>query len=88
MSAASYAWAKIINYLEEQLTSTVVSSFFEDTEVMEITEDKVILYTPNEFHKSIIERRYAAYVEDALKELFNSNAKVQVFGDKERDEYL
>ena len=87
MSAASYAWAKIINYLEEQLTSTVVSSFFEDTEVLEMTDEKVILYTPNEFHQSIIQRRYSGHIEDALKELFDSSAKVVVFGEKEKDEY-
>ena len=87
MSAASYAWAKIINYLEEQLTSTVVSSFFEDTEVLEMTDEKVILYTPNEFHQSIIQRRYAAHIEDALKELFDSDAKVVVFGEKEKEEH-
>ena len=87
MSAASYAWAKVINYLEEHLTSTVVSSCFEDTEVIEMTEEELILYTPNEFHVSMIQRRYAAYVEDALKELFNSDAKVVVFGEKELEDY-
>ena len=83
MSAASYAWAKIINYLEKQLTSTVVSSCFEDTDILEMTDEKVILYTPNEFHQSMIQRRYAPHVEDARNELFNSAAKVVVFGDKE-----
>ena len=87
MSAASYAWAKVINYLEEHLTSTVVSSCFEDTEVIEMTEEKLVLYTPNEFHVSMIQRRYAAYVEDALKELFNSDAKVVVLGEKELEDY-
>ncbi|MBE6976401.1 MAG: chromosomal replication initiator protein DnaA [Ruminococcaceae bacterium] len=87
MSAASYAWAKVINYLEEHLTSTVVSSCFEDTEVIEMTEEKLVLFTPNEFHVSMIQRRYAAYVEDALKELFNSDAKVEVLGEKELEDY-
>ena len=87
MSTASYAWAKIINYLEEQFTSTVISSFFEETEVLEMDEEKLILFTPNEFHQSIIQRRYSAHIQDALKELFDSNAKVKIFGTKERDEY-
>ena len=78
MRAAAYTWAKIINYLEEHLTSTVIAPFFEDIEVIELTEEKLILYTPNDFHVSMIQRRYAAYIEDALKELFNSDAKVVV----------
>ena len=87
MSAASYAWAKIINYLEAQLTSTVVSSCFEDTDILEMTDEKVILYTPNEFHQSMIQRRYTDYIKDALKELFNSNAEVVVYGEKEMEEH-
>ena len=87
MSAASYAWAKVINYLEEHLTSTVVKTCFEDTEIIEMTDEKVILHTPNEFHVSMIRNRFATFVEDALKELFNSDAKVVVLGEKELEEY-
>ena len=87
MSAASYAWAKIINYLEEHLTSTVVSYCFEDTEVIEMNEEKLIIYTPNEFLQSMIQTRYIAFLQDALKELFNSDAKVVVMGEKELQDY-
>ncbi|MBE6959380.1 MAG: chromosomal replication initiator protein DnaA [Ruminococcaceae bacterium] len=87
MSTASYAWAKIILYLEEQFTSTVISSFFEETEVLEMDNEKLILFTPNEFHQGIIQRRYTAHIQDALKELFDSDAKVMVFGEKEKEEY-
>ena len=31
----------------------------------------------------MIRRRYTSYIEDALKEVFNSNAKLIVFGDEE-----
>ena len=87
MSTASYAWAKIINYLENQFTSTVISSFFEEAEVLEMNEEKLILFTPNEFQQSIIQRRYSAHISDALKELFDSDAKVMIFGEKEKEEY-
>ena len=87
MSAASYAWAKIINYLEEHLTSTVVSSCFEDTEVIKLTDEELVLYSPNEFHVSMIRTRYCTFLRDALKELFNSDAKLVVLDEKDMKEY-
>ncbi len=87
MSAASYAWAKVINYLEEHLTSTVVSTCFEDTEVISFTDEELILYSPNEFHVSMIRTRYCTFLRDALKDLFDSNAKITVFGEKELEDY-
>ena len=87
MSAASYTWAKVINYLEDQLTSIIVSNCFEDVEVLEMTDEQVILYTPHEFNKEMVERRYVKYIQDALKDLFDTEPAILVFGDKELEAY-
>ena len=87
MYSAAYVWAKILNYLEDRLTSAGINAWFVDADIVELTEDKLILHTPNEFNRDIIQRRCASYIQDALKEIFNSDAKVVVFGDKELDEY-
>ena len=34
MFAAAYVWAKIINYLEEKITPTMVSAWLDDAEVV------------------------------------------------------
>ena len=83
MYSSAYVWAKILIYLEERLTSIVVSSAFDDAEVVELNEEHLILYSSNEFRREVISRRYAIIIEDALKEIFNSNAKLIVFGDEE-----
>ena len=83
MSAASYTWAKVINYLEDQLTSTVVSACFAEIEIVEMSDDQMILYTPHEFHKEMVERRYVKYIRDAMKDLFEIDPNILVFGDKE-----
>ena len=87
MYAAAYVWAKIINYLEERLTSSVVSAWFVDAEVVELTDEHLIIYTPNEFNLEMIRRRCPTYVQDALKEIFDSNAKFLVYGDAEMQAY-
>ena len=83
MYSSAYVWAKILIYLEERLTSTMVSASFDDAEVIELNEQHLILYSASDFRREVISRRYASIIEDALKEIFNSDAKLIVFGDEE-----
>ena len=87
MYASAYVWAKIINYLEERLSAVTVSAWFDDAEVLELNEEHLILYSPSDFRREIIRRRCTDYIQDALKEIFNSDAKLMVFGDNELQAY-
>ena len=83
MYSSDYVWAKIINYLEENLTAATASSFFDDAKVIELTDEQLILYSPSDFRGDIIRRRFTGHIQDALKEIFGSNAKLVVYGDEE-----
>ena len=85
MFSSAFVWAKVLSYMEERLGDIAVSTWFDDAEVIELTEDHLILYTPSAFRQEIIRNRCTDYVQDALKEVFNSNAKLIVYGDKELD---
>jgi len=87
MYSSAYVWAKIISYLEEHLSSTTVSAWFDDAQVVDLTEESLIIYAPNEFRREMISRRCAPYIQDALKELFDSNAKLKVLDDNEMEQY-
>ena len=87
MYASAYVWAKIINYLEERLTSVTVSAWFDDAEVVELNEQQLIIYSASDFRREVICRRCTEYIQDALKEIFNSDAKLVVFGDEELKAY-
>ena len=81
MYASAYVWAKIIGYLEERLTPVVVSTTFVDTEVIELNDDALILYSPSEFHRENIRTRFASYIQDALRENFDSTATLVIMDD-------
>ena len=87
MYSNSYVWAKIIRYLEEHLTAATTAGYFDDIEVIELTEEQLIIHTPTAFRRDIIRRRFAAFIQDALKEIFHSDAKVLVFSDEDLDAY-
>ena len=81
MYASAYVWAKVLSYLEERLTSTIVTASFDDVEVVELNNEHLIIYSPSDFRRSTIVNRYSILIQDALKEIFNSDAKLIVFGD-------
>ena len=87
MYASAYVWAKILGHLEATLGTVIVSNSFDDAEVVELNEEQLILYSPSEFRVEVIRRRYVQIIQDALKEIFDSNAKVIVFGDAEMKTY-
>ncbi len=87
MYASAYVWAKIINQLEERLTSLTVMSWFDDTEVVELNDEQLIIYSPDEFRRDIIQNRCRDMIQEVLKEQFHSNAQLLVFGDDEMNAY-
>ena len=87
MYSSAYVWAKVLNYMEERLGSAIMLTCFDDAEVVELNEESLIIYSPSDFRRDLISRRYNAFIQDALKEIFNSNAKLIVFGDQELEAY-
>ena len=83
MYSSAYVWAKVLSHMEERLDAITVSAWFDDAEVVELTEDHLILYSASDFRREIIRRRCTEYIQDALKEIFNSDAKLVVYGDEE-----
>ena len=83
MYSASYVWAKVLHHMEQQLSEVAVSAWFDDAEVIELTENEFILYSPSEFRQERIRVNCAPYVEEVLKQLFQSNAKLVVWGETE-----
>jgi len=83
MYSSAYVWAKVLIHMEERLGAVTVSAWFDDAEIVELTEEHLILYSSSDFRREIIRRRCTEYIQDALKEIFNSDAKLIVFGDEE-----
>jgi len=86
MYSSAYVWAKVLIYLEERLTPTIVSAFFDDVEVVELNDNHLILYSPSDYRRDTI-CRYSSMIQDALKEVFQSDAKPLIFGEEEMKSY-
>ena len=87
MYSSAYVWAKVLAHMEERLTATVVSAWLDDAEVVELNEKQLVLYTPQELRKNIIETRYAPHIQDGIRELFQMDVQIQVLTGDELEIY-
>ncbi len=87
MFSSAYVWAKVLSHMEDRLGAVTVSAWFDDADVVELNDEHLIIYSSSDFRREIIRKRCTEYIHDALKEIFNSDAKLIVFGDEELNAY-
>ena len=87
MNTASEIWSKVLDMLSAELTSTAISTWFNDCTAVELLENELILYTPTEFKKKIIESRLVDNIKKALRELLSSDMEVRLLCGDELDRY-
>ena len=83
MYTSSYIWAKVMKYMEDLLTETVVSMWFEDAELVEITDQKLILCSHDDYHWDTIQSRFIPYIQEAMLQLFEQKVEVVVLNDQQ-----
>ena len=86
MYASSYIWAKVMKYMEDLLTETVVSMWFEDAELLEITDEKLILCSHDDYHWDTIQSKFVPYIQDAMLQVFKKQVEVVVLNDQQMKE--
>ena len=87
MYSSAYVWAKVLGNMESRLTPAVISTWFDDAEILELTDTKLVLYSPSSFRKDIILRRCTDYIKDAMREQFHTEIELVVLDDEEYPQY-
>ena len=87
MYSNAYIWAKVIAYLDERMTPGIVSTFFDQSYVLERGEQRLTVYAPSEFCKDFIERRCQGYIRDAVRELTGTDYEIAVICEEELAEF-
>lgn len=87
MASASYLWTRVLSYIEQKHTESVVTTFFDDVDVVELLDDQLVLYTPSAFRKPILEEQCTPYIEEAMNAVANQKVRVLILDDKGLLEY-
>ncbi|MBR3691467.1 MAG: chromosomal replication initiator protein DnaA [Clostridia bacterium] len=82
MNSAADVLAKVLEILEAHLSKTTIATFFEDAEAVELTDSKLVIYTPIEYKRSIINKLYTEHFNRALQELFSADVRLEVISGK------
>ena len=84
--SSAYIWGKVLGHMEKELTPTIVATWFDDAEIVEITQDKIVIFSPSELRRDYIQGRCAPYIQNALSELFQmEQVQVIAIGEEQRD---
>ena len=80
-------WNEIVKILSDKLTPTAINTWFTDCKPVEISDNKIVISTKNEFTKSIISTRFADAIKDACSEIFACNFDLIVLTEEEETAY-
>jgi len=81
-------WSGILAILSESLTPVAITTWFDDCEAVDFTENKLILHTSSSFKKRIIDDRFSVFIKDALKTLFSGEFDLIVLDNDEYGRYI
>jgi len=84
MNTKEDIWIKVKDLLRIQLTSTAVDTWFDDSELVSLADDKVIICSPYELKRDVIKKRYVQNIRAALKEIFAFDFEVSIIGEEEK----
>ena len=67
MYSNAYVWSRVLSYLEQHSPAMAVASFFDDAEIVELSDSKLVIYSPSPFRKDVILNRYKELIQQAMQ---------------------
>ena len=65
MNPAADIWAKVLALMQNEMTTTTINTWFDDTTAVELEGDRFVLYSPTPFKRDIIASRYLPAIQNA-----------------------
>lgn len=87
MYSNAYVWSRVLSYLEQHSPSAAVTSYFDDAEVVELNEEKLVIYSPSPFRKDVILSRYTELIKEAMRDQFQTEIELVVLDEEELPQY-
>ena len=81
MQSVSDIWAMILDRLREDLSETTIKTWFDETTVVALEGNELILHCPNAFKRTNIQDRFLPNIEAGLKDIFSSDMTVILLDD-------
>ncbi|MFI3115953.1 MAG: chromosomal replication initiator protein DnaA [Clostridia bacterium] len=76
MNSVLDVWKMALDVLESRLTHVTIGAWFQDITPISFIDNVLILTTPNEFKKEILEERFLSHIKEAFSDLFSTDITV------------
>ncbi len=87
MYSNAFVWSRVLSYLEQHSPAFAVTSYFDDAEIVEFADGKLVIYTPLPFRKDVIMNRYTILIKDAMREVFETEIELVVLDEEDYAKY-
>lgn len=87
MNSLNDVWSSILDALSTELTSTSINTWFSECRPIDISNNRLVLYTQNDFKRNIIQQRFSSTIIRVLSDLFSCPFDLLVLSGEELDDY-
>ena len=88
MNSINDIWASIMEVLSQKLTPTSINTWFTDCTPIDLRDGTLVIHTPTDFKRGILQQRFADVIKEALKELFSCDFELDILAGDELDDYV
>ncbi len=86
MNSIDDVWSAVVGLLGDALSPIAISTWFSDCRAVALRDNCLVLWTPSDFKKNILDTRFRPAIKDALKQLFATDTDVSIIsGDAIRE---
>lgn len=82
MQSVADIWTMILTRLREDLSETTIKTWFDETSVVSLEGNTLVLHCPNDFKRNNIQDRFLPSIEASLKDIFSSDMAVRLLDDE------
>ena len=78
MQSVNDIWLMILDRLKGELSETTIKTWFDETTVVKLAGNTLVLHCPNDFKRSNIQDRFVGNIKAALLDIFSTEFSVQL----------
>ena len=89
INSVSDIWETVIDRLREKknVTNTAITTWFDDCEPVDVSDNRMVICTPNDFKRGMIQQRFAEDIKALLSDLFSAEMDLLILTDDELEDY-
>ena len=76
MQSVSDIWSMVLTRLRENLSETTIKAWFDETTVVNLEKNTLILHCSSDFKRINIQDRFMNHIEESLKDIFSADMDV------------